>query len=158
MRKLTRNEKIGLGVGGVLVAIIIWLLLRKMRAGQGGTLVVGPVTFGGYRGGNYSLDIPPDIYNLVLGFQPPPGGVMAGGGETPCDCGCESNVINFLDLSGFASALQDDLDAQTIAGIQRYFSLNPEMYAFANSNPITLFQEGYDGPARVRTSGVAHVG
>jgi hypothetical protein len=154
MRKLTRNEKIGLGVGGILVAVIIWLLLRRARAGAGGTLVVGPATFGGYNGGDYSLNIPPDIYNLVLGFQLPSEGVMAGGGETPCDCGCESNIVNFLDLSGFASALQDDLDIQTIAGIQHYFSLNPEMYAFANVQPITLFQEGYEGPARIRTSGI----
>lgn len=154
MRKLTRNEKIGLGVGGVLVAVIIWLLLRRSRAGAG-SLTVGPVSFGGYQGAPYSLNIPPDIYNIVLGFQPADGLVISGG-ETPCACGCESNTVNFLDLSGYAAALQNDLDAQTIAGIQRYFSLNPEMLAFANDNPITLFQEGYDGP--YRTSGVPHVG
>ena len=153
MRKLTRNEKIGLGVGGVLVAIIIWLLLRRARAGAGGNLTVGPATFGGYQGGSYNLNIPPDIYNLVLGFQPPSVGVVAGGSETPCACGCESNTVNFLDLSGYAAALQNDLDAQTIAGIQRYFSLNPDMYTFANANPIELFQEGFD---LVRTSGVPH--
>lgn len=143
MRKLSRQEKMAYGLGAVLVAIIIWLLLRKHPIGQGGDVTLGPVNIGDViLSPNWTASLPA-AFNMVMNFEAPSPGALPGSTEAgPCACGCEGgNMLEFLDLSEFAAQLQHDLQASEMARInQFYYSMPDEFYFLTNDQRINEFE------------------
>lgn len=139
---MSRGERLGLGVGIILVVLLLWLFARgQQRFGNEGSLKLGDIFFGGYSPGSFILT-PRERpeYDYTFEFLYPPSMSSTNGPvESPCDCGCQDLTVDFLDLTEWAADYNAALYSQVTGEIQQFFSYNPWAYTFANANVIDQF-------------------